>query len=92
MPAGQKRAPDLTVDNCEPPCGSWKLNSGTREQLPVFLTTEPLLQDYYCCSNLLGVSGLFSHECYLGMIKFDLTLHSEGTHICNDMLILDVNY
>jgi hypothetical protein len=27
-PAGQKRAPDLTIDGYEPPCGCWELNSG----------------------------------------------------------------
>ena len=78
MPAGQKRAPDLTVDDCEAPCGSWELNSGPWEQLPVLLTTGPLLQDYYCCSNLLGVPGLFSHECYLGMISLILHCTQKG--------------
>ena len=27
MSAGQKRAPDLIRDGCEPPCGCWELNS-----------------------------------------------------------------
>ena len=27
MPAHQKRASDLIIDGCEPPCGFWELNS-----------------------------------------------------------------
>ena len=26
MPAGQKRAQDLIIDGCEPPCGCWEVN------------------------------------------------------------------
>ena len=29
--AGQKRAPDLITDDCEPPCSCWELNSGPLE-------------------------------------------------------------
>ena len=36
-----RRAPDLIVDGCEPPCGCWELNSGPLEEQPVLLTTEP---------------------------------------------------
>jgi hypothetical protein len=43
VPAGQKRAPDLIIDGCEPPCDYWEFNSGPLEQQPVLLTTEPLL-------------------------------------------------
>ena len=32
MPAGQKRAPDLIIDGCKPPCGGWELNSGSLEE------------------------------------------------------------
>jgi len=32
MLTGQKRAPDLTIDGCEPLCGYWELNSGPLEQ------------------------------------------------------------
>ena len=35
MSAGQKRAPDLIMDGCEPPCGCWELNSGPQEEQPV---------------------------------------------------------
>ena len=38
MPAGQKRAPDLIVNDREPP---WYLGIEPLEQLPVLLTTEP---------------------------------------------------
>ena len=41
---GQKRAPDLITDGCEPPCGCWELNSGPLEEQAVLLTSEPSLQ------------------------------------------------
>ncbi|KAM7329170.1 hypothetical protein ACRRTK_010783 [Alexandromys fortis] len=44
MPAHQRRAPDLIIDGCEPPCGCWELNSGPLEEQPVLLTSEPSLQ------------------------------------------------
>ena len=44
MSAGQKRAPDLITDGCEPPCGYWELNSGPLEEQAMLLTTEPSLQ------------------------------------------------
>ena len=44
LPAGQKRAPDLITDCCEPPCGCWELNSEPLEEPPVLLTAEPSLQ------------------------------------------------
>jgi hypothetical protein len=40
----QKRAPDLIIDGCKPPCGCWKLNLGPLEEQSVLLTTEPSLQ------------------------------------------------
>ena len=46
MSAGQKRAPDLTTDGCEPPCGCQKLNSGPLEEQAMLLTTEPSLQPW----------------------------------------------
>ena len=44
MSAGQKRAPDLITDGCEPPCRCWELNSGPLEEQAMLLTTEPSLQ------------------------------------------------
>jgi hypothetical protein len=44
MPAGQKRAPDLIIDDYKPPCGCWDLNSGSLEEQAVLLTAEPSLQ------------------------------------------------
>ncbi|CAO2635687.1 hypothetical protein LEMLEM_LOCUS23230 [Lemmus lemmus] len=41
---GQKRAPDLITDGCEPPCGCRELNSGPLEDQAMLLTTEPSLQ------------------------------------------------
>ena len=46
MSAGQKRAPDLIADGCEPPCGCRELNSGPLEEQAMLLTTEPSLQPY----------------------------------------------
>ena len=44
MHAGQKRAPDLIIDGCKPPCGCWELNSGPLEEQSLLLTAEPSLQ------------------------------------------------
>ena len=44
MPVGQRRAPDLITDGCEPPCGSWELHSGPLEEQAVLLTSEPSFQ------------------------------------------------
>jgi len=49
--AGQKRAPDLITDGCEPPCGRWDLNSGPLEEQSVLLTTEPSLQSLVLASH-----------------------------------------
>jgi hypothetical protein len=43
MPACQKRAPDLIIGSCEPPCGHWELNSGPLEEQSVLLTIEASL-------------------------------------------------
>ena len=44
MPAGQKRAPDLITDGCEPPYGCWELISGPLEEQAILLISEPSLQ------------------------------------------------
>ena len=44
MPAGKKRASDPIINDYEPPCGCWELNSGPLEDQPVLLTSEPSLQ------------------------------------------------
>jgi len=44
MPAGQKKALNLIIDGCEPPCGSWELNSGPLKEQTVLFTFEPPLQ------------------------------------------------
>ena len=43
-PACQKRASDLIMDGCEPPCGFWDLNSGPSEEQSVLLPSEPSRQ------------------------------------------------
>ena len=57
MPIGQKRAPDLITDGCEPPCGCWELNSGPLEEQAMLLTTEPSLEP-------LKISFNFSMVCH----------------------------
>ena len=44
MSAGQKRAPDLIADGCEPPCGYQELNSAPLEEQAMLSTTEPSFQ------------------------------------------------
>ena len=44
MPAGQKSAPDLITDGCEPQCGCRELNSGPLVEQAMLLTAEPSLQ------------------------------------------------
>ena len=56
IPAGQKRAPDIITDGCEPPCGCWELNSGPLEEQPVLLTTEPYPQHPSFLSLLYTIS------------------------------------
>lgn len=51
MPTGQKRAPGLSIDGCEPPCGHWELNSGPPEEQAALLTPKPSLQP----ANFLSV-------------------------------------
>jgi hypothetical protein len=40
----QKRVSDLITDGCEPPCGSWELNSGPLQEQSVLLPAEPSWQ------------------------------------------------
>jgi hypothetical protein len=40
----QKRASDLVIDGCEPPCSYWGLNAGPLEEQTILLTAEPSLQ------------------------------------------------
>jgi hypothetical protein len=42
--AWQKRASGPIRVGCEPPCSCWELNSGSLEEQPVLLTSEPSLQ------------------------------------------------
>ena len=72
MPEGQKRAPDLITDGCEPPCGCWELNSGPLEEQAMLLTSEPSLQPlivflilkyfFTQCTNILQYSSFYINE------------------------------
>jgi hypothetical protein len=65
-PACQKRASDPIIDDCEPPCGCWEMNSGPLEEQSVFLITEPSLQ--------LPKDPLF-HNCNLDtVINYNLNI------------------
>ena len=44
LPACQMRASDPVIDDCEPLCGGWELNSGFLGEQTVFLPDEPCLQ------------------------------------------------
>ena len=70
MCTGQKRAPDLITDGCEPPSDCWELNSEYLEEQPVLLNAEPSLQplNVYsfwilicvsCCHDLMQLSSGF---------------------------------
>jgi hypothetical protein len=37
-PECQKRATDVIIDGCEPPCGCWLLNAAPLEEQPELLT------------------------------------------------------
>ena len=73
MLAGQKRAPDLITDGCEPPCGCWELNSGPLEEQAMLLTAEPSLQPctFSLPSRLLVVTQVCSspHCCELYSVQ-----------------------
>ena len=62
--AGQKRAPDLTIDGYEQPRGCWELNSGPLEEQLVLLTCEPSLQSLF----------LFLYVVFLKQILLALTI------------------
>jgi hypothetical protein len=50
----QKRSLDPITDGCEPPCGSWELNSEPLDGHSVLLTAEPSLQaKRVCICNVL---------------------------------------
>ena len=66
MSAGQKRAPDIITDGCEPSCGCQELNSGPLEGQAMLLTTEPSLQPPYFC---------FLRQCFsVALAVLELTL------------------
>jgi hypothetical protein len=65
-PACQKRAPDLIIGGYKPPCGCgcWELNSGSLEEQPGLLTSEPSFSSSQCefvilytCSQALVTSA-----------------------------------
>ena len=63
----QKRASDLIMGHCEPPCGCWDLNSGTLEEHSVLLPAEPSLQPlfFYIFQTFYMGSGPSLQQCWL---------------------------
>ena len=53
-PVYQERAPDLIIDGCEPPGGSWEWNLGPPEEQIVLLSSERSL--WPCVQLLIGRS------------------------------------
>jgi hypothetical protein len=47
LQTNQKKVSDSITDGCEPPCGFWELNSGSLEEQPLILITEPSLQPLF---------------------------------------------
>jgi hypothetical protein len=48
----QRRASDLIIGGCEPPCVCWDLNTGPSEEQSVFfLPVEPSCQPYFWILN-----------------------------------------
>jgi hypothetical protein len=62
--AYQKRAPDPITDDCESPCGCWKLNSEPLEEQPVLLIAEPSLQTNSLFFFPRGRVSLCSPDCF----------------------------
>ena len=57
-PTCQKRASELIIDGCEPPCCCWELNLGPLEDQTVLLTAGPSLQPQkylYSCIFMQGM-------------------------------------
>jgi hypothetical protein len=54
----QKRASNPITDDCDPPCGCWKLNSGSLEEQSVLLPAEPSLQPMFYTFFYTHTSGL----------------------------------
>lgn len=44
MTAGQKGAPELIIDGCEPPYPVWGIELGSSEEQPMLFTSKPSLQ------------------------------------------------
>ena len=74
--AGQKTAPDLITNGCEPPCGCWELNSGPLEEQSVLLTSEPSPQHLAYTFN--PHSTLYPFSFYSGTMRGFLLSASFG--------------
>jgi hypothetical protein len=73
------------TDGCEPPCGSWDLNSGPLEEQSVLLTAEPSHQTppfffkiyLFCvCEYTVAVQMVVSHSVVVGDYIFRTSVHS----------------
>jgi hypothetical protein len=92
----QKRASDLIMDGCEPPCGCWDLNSGPSEEHLVLLTAEPSLQPLTFFFKLCICVFLYGHvhvsvlnplaaavSCVIWMLEIELGSSVRVVHSLN---------
>jgi hypothetical protein len=78
-------ASDPVTDGCEPPCGSWDLNSGPLEEQSVFWSTEPSLQLPYILFNNSNYSLKKNSSC-------TVRLSSMSSPICQHNGILWLSF
>ena len=77
-----KRASNLIMGDCEPPCGCCDLNSGPSKEQSVLLTTEPSLQPLHFTFVVVVVVVLFCFVLFcfktgflcVGLAVLELTL------------------
>ena len=79
-----ERTLDLTIDDCEPPCGCWELNSGLMEEQPVLLSTEPFFQPPNRFLNYSLLLKCPPFHFYSSVLPFVLvTIHLQNTSCLN---------
>jgi hypothetical protein len=73
----QKRASDLVMGGCEPPCGCWDLNLGPLEEQSMFLPAEPSHQppNNFSITPSQVPEGLVFSTFFIIIIRYFLYLH-----------------
>ena len=79
------RALDPITDGCEPPCGSWGLNSGPLEEQPVLLMAElslqPKMEVVLICIFLIAKDAEHSLRYFLNIFTLSLESLCLDSHI-----------